>query len=115
MQKLFSYGTLQFEKVQLETFSRKLKGKKDTLTKYKLGKIEIRDPEVLASSDEKYHPILNYSGNSSDEVKGLVFEVTKEELLKADTYEEENYKRILEVFESGQKAWVYIASNNNCS
>ena len=36
--------------------------------------------------------------------------MTKEELLKADIYEEENYKRTLEVFESGEKAWVYIAS-----
>jgi len=110
VQRLFSYGTLQYENVQLDTFGRTLKGEENVLLGYRINKIEIKDPIVLASSNETHHPILNYTGKKSDKVNGVIFEVTKEELLKADTYEEENYKRVLEVFESGQKAWVYIAS-----
>ena len=33
-EKLFSYGTLQFENVQLTNFSRKLNGNKDVLSKF---------------------------------------------------------------------------------
>lgn len=36
MENLFSYGTLQKEKVQLETFGRKLDGNKDTLIGYEV-------------------------------------------------------------------------------
>jgi hypothetical protein len=47
MPYLFSYGTLQKEQVQLETFGRILQGEKDTLLGYQLDMIEITDPEVL--------------------------------------------------------------------
>lgn len=110
MEKLFSYGTLQLEKVQLDTFGRILIGKPDTLSRYKIDKIKISDEEVLASSGIQYHPILKFSGEESDEVQGIIFEVSIEELRQADIYEEKNYKRILEQFKSGQKAWVYIAA-----
>jgi len=108
MEKLFSYGTLQLEKVQLDTFGRKLVGKKDTLIGYRLEQIEISDPAVLASSSENFHPILRPSKNKADRIQGVIFEITKEELLKADTYEEENYRRVAQVFESGTSAWVYV-------
>lgn len=39
--KLFSYGTLQYESVQLSTFGRKLSGAADSLLGYKLEKIKI--------------------------------------------------------------------------
>ena len=43
MPKLFSYGTLQQENVQLATFGRTLVGSKDQLIGYQLGKIDITD------------------------------------------------------------------------
>ncbi len=36
VENLFSYGTLQSESVQLETFGRKLEGEPDTLPGYRL-------------------------------------------------------------------------------
>ena len=40
MEKLFSYGTLQMEHVQQETFGRKLHGVKDTLAGYTLSTVK---------------------------------------------------------------------------
>ncbi|UDQ52044.1 gamma-glutamylcyclotransferase family protein [Chryseobacterium indologenes] len=76
MPYLFSYGTLQKEQVQLETFGRILQGEKDTLLGYQLDMIEITDPEVLRKSGQKYHPVLQFSGSSEDQVEGILFEVT---------------------------------------
>ncbi|ASW73158.1 hypothetical protein IQ37_13985 [Chryseobacterium piperi] len=107
MPYLFSYGTLQKEEVQIETFGRVLSGERDILTEYNLKMLEITDPEVLRKSNQKYHPILEYSGNSEDEVEGILFEVTEEEILKADEYEVDDYKRIETIFKSGKKGFIY--------
>jgi hypothetical protein len=108
MPNLFSYGTLQKEQVQIETFGRILKGEKDILSAYIIEMLEITDPEVLRKSDQKYHPILVFSGNPEDEVEGVLFEVTAEEILKADAYEVDEYKRIETVFRSGKTGFIYI-------
>lgn len=108
MPHLFSYGTLQKEQVQIETFGRILEGEKDILTAYKLEMLEIKDPEVLRKSNQKYHPILVFSGNIEDEVEGVLFEVTDKEILQADAYEVDDYKRIEIVFKSGQKGFIYV-------
>lgn len=75
MEKLFSYGTLQDEAVQLATFGRKLFGKKDTIRGYKLSMIKINDPEVVATSGKEFHPILTFTNNHQDEIEGTVFDV----------------------------------------
>jgi gamma-glutamylcyclotransferase (GGCT)/AIG2-like uncharacterized protein YtfP len=108
MPNLFSYGTLQKEQVQLETFGRILRGEKDILVGYQLKMLEIKDPEVLRKSNQKYHPILEFSGNSADEVEGVLFEVSNEEILQADQYEVDDYKRIETVFKSGKKGFIYV-------
>ncbi|SHE76712.1 gamma-glutamylcyclotransferase family protein [Chryseobacterium takakiae] len=108
MPKLFSYGTLQNEKVQIETFGRILQGQKDILTGYKLKMLEIKDPEVLRKSNQKYHPILEFSGNPEDEVEGVLFAVTDEEILQADKYEVDDYKRVEGVFKSGKSGFIYV-------
>jgi len=108
MPNLFSYGTLQKEQVQLETFGRILRGEKDILVGYQLKMLEIKDPEVLRKSNQKYHPILEFSGNSADEVEGVLFEVSNEEILHADEYEVDDYKRIETVFKSGKKGFIYV-------
>lgn len=47
MEKLFSHGTLQMDKVQQETFGRLLTGNKDTLIGYVLSEVRITDPAVI--------------------------------------------------------------------
>ena len=64
MEKLFSYGTLQFKKVQQDTFGRILNGKKDILRAYKLKDLIIRDENVINSSGINTHPIIYYTGYS---------------------------------------------------
>ncbi|MCU7616996.1 gamma-glutamylcyclotransferase [Chryseobacterium sp. PBS4-4] len=108
MPNLFSYGTLQKEQVQLETFGRILRGEKDILVGYQLKMLEIKDPEVLRKSNQKYHPILEFSGDSADEIEGVLFEVSNEEILHADEYEVDDYKRIETVFKSGKKGFIYV-------
>lgn len=108
MPYLFSYGTLQMEQVQLETFGRALSGHKEILVGYILNHIEITDPEVLRKSNQTYHPIVQPSDNTEDEVEGMLFEVTEEEILHADAYEVDDYHRIEVVFKSGKTGYIYM-------
>ena len=110
---LFSYGTLQLENVQLETYGRKLTGYKDTLEHYKLEQLEIKDSRVLARSNREFHPIAVKSNNDNDSIEGVVLEITEEELIETDKYEVSDYTRVLETLKSGKKAWVYI-KNKPC-
>lgn len=105
---LFSYGTLQLEKVQIESFGRRLKGERDSLPGYKLEEVQIKDPEVLAKSEKEFHPIAVKSDHPKDSIEGMVFEISQAELLQADSYEVSDYKRVAETLTSGKKAWVYV-------
>lgn len=107
-EKLFSYGTLQYEAVQLANFGRKLKGNLDDLPGFELSMIEITDPNVISTSGEAFHPIITYTGSPTDLVNGMVFEISTEELMCADSYEVSNYKRIKVKLASGVYAWVYV-------
>ena len=107
MAHLFSYGTLQQEKVQLASFGRLLKGAPDLLPGWKREMVEITDADVFALSGERCHPIL-VPGLPSDEVAGMLFEVTDQELAAADRYEIDEYKRIGVRLKSGTDAWVYV-------
>jgi hypothetical protein len=109
---LFSYGTLQLEKVQLENYGRILNGEQDILTGYKMDNLQITDSTVLAKSKLEYHPIAVKSDNQNDFIAGVIFEITETELVETDKYEVSQYRRILETFKSGKKAWVYVAKNN---
>lgn len=110
VENIFSYGTLQYEEVQLSTFGRKLVGKPDTLLGFRLSKLKILDPQVIATSGEAEHPILTPTGNLADEVKGMVFELSLAELQQADEYEVADYKRIQVTLRSGSPAWVYVSA-----
>jgi gamma-glutamylcyclotransferase (GGCT)/AIG2-like uncharacterized protein YtfP len=110
MEKLFSYGTLQQESVQLANFGRKLQGHADVVTGWRLSTVEITDPEVLAESGLSAHRIM-VPGEPTDEVDGLVFEIMPEELKAADSYETEDYKRIKIKLRSGIESWVYVSSS----
>lgn len=108
-ENLFSYGTLKYEKVQLATFGRKLNGQEDSLPCYRLEKVLITDPIVIATSGQNVHSIIHFSGNPDDQVKGMIFEVSLEELQAADTYEVSDYKRIKVKLSSGRLSWVYVS------
>ena len=106
---LFSYGTLQLEKVQIESFGRKLNGKPDKLKGYELQSLQIKDPDVLAKSNQAVHPIAVNTELSKNEVEGTVFEISDAELQQSDQYEVSDYVRVEEQLQSGQFAWVYIS------
>jgi gamma-glutamylcyclotransferase (GGCT)/AIG2-like uncharacterized protein YtfP len=107
MPHLFSYGTLRQENVQLAQFGRLLKGAPDALPGWKREMVEITDPDVLAKSGARFHPIV-VAGEPTDEVAGMVFEIGEEELAAADRYEVADYKRIAVTLKSGRDAWVYV-------
>ena len=111
MQKLFSYGTLQQDNVQLQTFGRRLDGQIDTLPGYIIGDVTITDEYVIKTSGSNIHPILRHTGKSTDEVPGTVFNMTDEELIQADEYEVAEYTRIQATLKSGKKAWIYAATD----
>lgn len=107
MAYLFSYGTLQQPSVQMASFGRLLKGAPDILPGWRREMVEITDADVFALSGERCHPIL-VAGRPSDQVAGMVFEITDEELASADRYEVADYKRVAVRLKSGIEAWVYV-------
>lgn len=109
---LFSYGTLQLKNVQLKNYGRELIGFKDIIKNYKIEQLKITDKDVLAKSQQKFHPISITSNNKVDHIEGVTFEITAEELRQTDIYEVSDYKRVLETFQSGKKAWIYIFDSN---
>lgn len=110
MDQLFSYGTLQYERVQQELFGRVLEGESDVLCGYVVADLKIQDEEVIRKSGTDIHPILQSTGKVSDEVKGTIYQVTETELEQADKYEIKDYRRVEVKFKSGAVAWVYAAA-----
>src|SRR5271155_2410302 len=73
---LFSYGTLQQEDVQLSTFGRTLTGRSDQLENFEQSLVLIEDEDVVARSGKTHHPIVTFTGRSSDRINGTAFEIT---------------------------------------
>ena len=107
---LFSYGTLQKEKVQMELFGRTLQGTRDTVSGYQISTIEIKDESVVSKSEQTLHLIAVVS-TPNDKIDGMVLELTSQELITADAYETDDYKRIKVTLESGKQAWIYVAAH----
>ena len=110
MPLLFSYGTLRDPAVQRANFGRELHGRDDALPGYRMTVLEITDPEVVALSGTARHPVVAPSGDPADQVTGVVFELTDEELVAADGYEVDDYRRQLLPLASGDRAWVYVSA-----
>lgn len=110
MDYLFSYGTLQLKNVQIANFGRELIGYPDQLLEYVVEQVEITDPRVLEESGQKYHPILKFTASNANRVDGTVFEVTQNDLEKADAYEVSDYKRVSASLKSGITCWVYVSA-----
>lgn len=107
MTLLFSYGTLQLEKVQRMLFGRLVPMEADTLTGFKAIEITIRDPQVLDASGIETHLALIPDTNAAP-IPGKVLEIADTDWPALDAYEGENYRRIETVLASGRTAWVYI-------
>ena len=111
-QNLFSYGTLQQEAVQVDTFGRKLTGTADRLVGYRLRMIRVEDEDFVAKSGSADHRNLQFTGDASDYVDGTVFALTSTELEQADAYEPDGYERQLVQLNSGTRAWIYLKPQN---
>jgi hypothetical protein len=107
-ERLFSYGTLQLEAVQMATFGRRLTGPRDALPGFELVPLQIEDPAVVAISGKAQHTMAKFTGRASDVVSGTVFAVTRQEVLSADGYEVPAVKRVAVVLQSGTRAWAYV-------
>ena len=104
---LFSYGTLRQPEVQLATFGRLLAGRETAVVGFRLEWLTITDPHVIATSGSDRHPLL-VPDPSAEPVPGTVFEISVDELLAADEYEVDDYRRVLVPLDTGEKAWVYV-------
>src|SRR5918992_6233115 len=103
MPLLFSYGTLQQEEVQMSTFGRKLNGEKDLLLGFEPSLVKIPDANTAARLGRTHHDNVTPTGDDWSNVQGTVFEVTDEELAKADRFEAEFfYERVTAALASGK-------------
>lgn len=105
---LFSYGTLQQEPVQLQTYGRRLEGTADALRGYQLERLPDRDPEAVRISGLKSHFVVRPTGNQADRVEGMVYFLSDAELEATDRYEGSDYQRVVLELESGRRAFVYV-------
>lgn len=108
MPLVFSYGTLQQDRVQLSTFGRLLAGVKDELPGFEPSLVKIDDPAAAAAAGRSHHANVTFNGRNDSRVTGTAYEITDAELAAADQYEQTaSYRRIAVVLASGRRAWVY--------
>jgi gamma-glutamylcyclotransferase (GGCT)/AIG2-like uncharacterized protein YtfP len=105
MQKLFTYGSLQNEEVQEDLFGRLLIGTNETLIGYEIHEIQIEEEFGIV-----HYPIIVETKNPNDTIRGVVYDVTAEELRQTDLYEGKHYKRVEVQLQSKQTAWAYSAA-----
>jgi gamma-glutamylcyclotransferase (GGCT)/AIG2-like uncharacterized protein YtfP len=105
---LFSYGTLQDEKVQRAVFGRAVTSEPDAIVGYKLVPVKIESQEAVAISGIAVHTILEPAGRDAAPIEGVLLSITPAELARADAYESAEYKRIRVSLRSGAQAWVYV-------
>jgi gamma-glutamylcyclotransferase (GGCT)/AIG2-like uncharacterized protein YtfP len=108
MPLLFAYGTLQREDIQLLLFGRRLPGQPDELVGFERSSITVSNPRLVAQTGTADHVIVTFTGRIDSRVQGTAFEVTDEELARADRYEVDPYERVWATLASGTQAWVYV-------
>lgn len=77
--------------VQIATFQRLIQGTTDLLSGFVLAQLKIDDANVVDNSGSATHPIAEHTGNAVEQIKGMVFRITAEELALADGYEVAGY------------------------
>ena len=85
-------------------------GKKHLLLGYEPSLVNIHDPAVAARLGRTHHDNVTPTGDDWSSVQGTVFDVTDEELARADGFEAElaGRERINGALASGKEAWVYV-------
>jgi hypothetical protein len=66
----------------------------------------LQDPAVVASSVLTHHKIFQPSSRVKDEVEGMVYQRTMDQLAAADRYQVSEYKRAPVTLKSGLRAWA---------
>jgi len=98
---LFVYGTLIDDETRKNILKRSVSGTPTILDGYDLKEIIIENESYPAA--EKRSGCL---------IKGLLIEITPEEVERLDVYETDAYKRREVELTNGKKAWVYINKNS---
>ncbi|GGW72504.1 gamma-glutamyl AIG2-like cyclotransferase [Winogradskyella epiphytica] len=102
---VFTYGELTSK----DYASLISKGTKDVLPGYKLIDLNInpssQDNKTIQASAKKTRA-------DTDQIEGVVFELSGAELVQTDKREQFNYKRVLETTTSGKEVWVYVDHNS---
>ena len=101
---LFVYGTLIDDETRKNILKRSVSGTPATLDGYNLEEIIIENESYPAA--EKRSGCL---------IKGLLIEITSEELKELDVYETDAYKRREVELTNRERAWVYINKNSEFS
>jgi hypothetical protein len=110
---VFSYGTLQQDRVQLATFGRLLEGTPDALTGVEPALARIEDQRLVAERGRTHNADLRFNGRPESRVAGTAFEITDAELVAADAYERlDLYRRVWVTLASGRKAWVFVHADS---
>jgi len=100
MPRVFSYGSLQKDEVQLTTFGVLLPGVAAEIVGFEVVNL-YREGKHLANVVRSRSP--------QSRVSGTVFEFTALQLAAADDYERaDNYARIAAPLAAGGEAWVYV-------
>lgn len=94
---LFVYGVLRDPRVQQTLLGRTLEGRRETLKGYKL---------VLEGGKWPF-PYIE-KGLPSDEVEGIVLELTEDEMEKCAVFETPDFTRRRETLNSGEQAWIFF-------
>lgn len=114
MPLLFSYGTLQREKVQLSTFGRLLQGQQDVLLGVEQSLVRFEDAHVVATSGKTHCANVTFNGRNDSRVSGTVFEISDAERAAADQYDHPaGYKRVAAMLASGKQVWVYVDARSS--
>lgn len=104
---LFSYGPLNSNELQLKHYGRAFLGREDILSGYLFNNTEINGAHLIANPTTKLQ-MARKSSEKNSKIKGMVYEITGEELVKTDRLLAFNAKRVMVTTDLGSEVWVYI-------
>lgn len=108
---LFSYDILNSQDIQLQIYGRRLDGMDDTLSGYTLKDSNLNGSKVKDNRTRTLSQHAIKTKDPKDKVKGMLYEITGEELVQTDRHILKNYHRVLETTDSGAEVWLYMENN----